>query len=124
METTGLTEILNLWLSYAAICAGVSLLLAIVLLIFAFNRVRQLNIPVDADLTTTLLAVPIYVVLAIDLLDLALDFLALPIVWVVLDRMRLRALRNVSSIETLIPLTGPIPTMTIAWIAVRLGLRF
>ena len=116
-------ELINTYLTYAAICAGVSFLLAIVMLVLAFRSVRHLDIPPDADLTTTLRAVPIFVVLAIDLLDLSLDMLAVPIVWIVLDRMKLRALRNVSSIEVLIPFTGPIPTMTIAWVLVRLGLR-
>lgn len=110
-------------LTYALMCAGASVLLAIVMLILAFRSVRNLDIPENADLTTTLRAVPIFVVLGIDLLDLGLDMLAVPIVWVVLDRMKLRALRNVSSIEVLIPFTGPIPTMTIAWVLVRLGLR-
>lgn len=107
------------------ICAGVSVLLGTLLLVLAVQQVRHLNIPPDADLTTTLQHVPLLVVVAIDLLDLGLDVLALPIVWIVLDRMNLRALRNVSSIEVLIPFTGPIPTMTLAWLAVRvLGVRF
>ena len=116
-------DFLQPYLTYFLICAGASLLLAFALLIVAFNKVRRLDIPPNADLTTTLLAIPIIVVIGIDLLDLALDFLALPLVWVVLDRMKLRALRNVSSIEVLIPFTGPIPTFTLAWIAVRMGVR-
>ena len=124
MELSNTTDVINLWLSYAAICAGVSFLISIVLLVAAFAQVRKLNIPEDADLTDTLLAIPMIVVLGIDMLDLALDFLAVPIVWVILDRMKLRALRNVSSIEALVPLTGPIPTMTLCWIAVRMGFRF
>lgn len=116
-------ELINTYLSYAAMCAGAALLLALVMLVLAFRAVRRIDIPPNANLTTTLRAVPIYVVLAIDLLDLALDIFAVPIVWVVLDRMNLRALRNVSSIEVLIPFTGPIPTMTIAWVLVRMGLN-
>jgi hypothetical protein len=49
-----------------------------------------------------------------------LDILAAPVVWVVLDRLGLRALRNVSAIEALIPFTQPIPTLTASWIWVRL----
>ena len=116
-------DFLQPYFSYFLICAGVSLLLSFALLVVAFNKVRHLDIPKNADLTTTLLAIPLTVVVGIDLLDLALDFLALPIVWIVLDRMKLRALRNVSSIEVLIPFTGPIPTFTLAWIAVRMGVR-
>lgn len=111
------------YLTYFLLCAGASLLLSFVLLVVAFNKVRQLDIPENATLTDTLLAIPLTVVVGIDLLDLALDIFALPIVWIVLDRMKLRALRNVSSIEALIPFTGPIPTMTLAWLAVRMGVR-
>ncbi len=101
--------------------ACVSVSLAIVCFALAVKKLRHLDIPPDADLTTTLLAVPIYVVLAIDLLDLGLDMLAAPIVWVALDWLNLRALRNVSSAEALIPFTGPIPSLTIAWLVVRIA---
>lgn len=109
---------------YVLACLGSVLLLAIVLLFVAVRQMKQLEIPADADLTTTLLHIPIVVVLGIDLLDFALDFLALPIVWVLLDRMGLRALRNISAIEALIPFTQPVPTLTLAWVAVRMGMRF
>ncbi len=116
------TSFLRTSLTYLLLCSGTALFLAIVLLIAAFSRVRNLNIPPDAGFRTTLSAVPIYVVIAIDLLDLSLDFLSVPIVWIVLDRLNLRGLRDVSAIEALIPFTGPIPTLTLCWIGVRLGL--
>ena len=56
----------------------------------------------------------------IDLLDFALDFLAAPISWIILDRLGLKALRGVSTVESLIPFTQAIPTMTLAWVWVRL----
>lgn len=107
------------------ICAGVSLTLSVVLLAIAVGQVRKINVPPDADFTTTLLYTPLLVVLGIDLLDLALDVLAAPIAWIILDRMGLKALRNVSAVEALVPFTQPIPTLTLAWLAVRvLGVRF
>ena len=58
-------------------------------------------------------------VLFLDVLDLALDFLSAPIAWVVLDRLGLKGLRGIATFESLIPFTQAIPTMTLAWIAVR-----
>ena len=108
---------------------GIFVLSCIALFLFflalAYRRLRHLDIPPDADLTETLQVIPFFLVLAIDFLDLGLDFLAAPIVWIVLDRFGLKALRNVSTIEAIIPFTNPIPTMTLAWLAVRvLGIRF
>jgi hypothetical protein len=54
------------------------------------------------------------------LLDLTLDFLAAPFAWIILDKLNLRALRNIATIEAVIPGTQVIPTLTIAWIVVRL----
>ncbi|MGB1250628.1 MAG: hypothetical protein ACPG8W_08465 [Candidatus Promineifilaceae bacterium] len=119
-----LTNTLQTYAPYFIYCFGAVLLLAIALLIVAVRQMQKIDIPENADLTTTLLAIPIVVVIGIDLLDLALDFLALPIVWVLLNRMGLRALRNISAVEALVPFTQPIPTLTLAWIAVRAGVRF
>jgi len=41
------------------------------------------------------------------------------LVWFLLRRNNLHALRNVATVEALIPISGPIPTLTIAWIAAR-----
>ena len=104
---------------------GVCLTLAGILLTIAQRQASKINIPDNADFVTTLQNVPFYVVLGIDLLDLALDFLATPITWVFLDQMGLKALRNVSAIEAVIPGTQVIPTLTFAWIAVNVfGVRF
>ena len=122
-----MNEFINTFRSFAPYllyCMGACLLLSIALLTVAVRQMRRIDIPDNADLTTTLLAIPLVVVLGLDLLDFALDFLALPIVWVLLNNMKLRALRNVSAVEALVPFTQPIPTLTIAWIAVRLGVRF
>ena len=56
---------------------------------------------------------------SIELSDLALDVFSAPIIWMILNRTGLQALRNTAAIEALIPITGPIPTLTIAWFAAR-----
>jgi hypothetical protein len=103
-----------------AIWVGVCLTLALLLFIFVVRKIRRLDIPAGATLSETLHAVPFALVAFIDLLDLGLDVFAVPFTWVVLDRLNLRALRNVSALEALVPFTGPIPTLTLAWVWVRL----
>jgi hypothetical protein len=89
-------------------------------LLLLHRRLRRLNLPSDASLATTLRAVPLSLVVALDLLDLGLDVFATPIVWLVLSRYRLQALRNVAALEAIIPLTQVVPTLTVAWLAVRI----
>ncbi len=98
---------------------GVSLCLFALIIALTYRRLRQLDIPDDATLSETLHIVPISLVVALDILDLGLDIFAAPIVWLTLDWLGLRSLRNISAVEALIPFTGPIPTMTLAWLAVR-----
>lgn len=97
----------------------VGLLISILLLAYALRTMRHLDIPPDAGLADTLHATPFTVVLGIDLLDLTLDVLAAPAAWIILDRLGLKALRNMATIEALIPGTQIIPTLTLAWIIVR-----
>lgn len=109
--------------SIGLVAAGilvVNLIVFTILITLAYRRIKHLDIPADADFVQTLHLVPLFLVLAIDLLDLTLDFLAFPFVWIILDRMGLNALRNVSAVESIIPFTQPIPTLTLAWIGVRL----
>lgn len=114
------TEIVrNIGLIFSAILL-VSLVLGAILMAIAAIKLRKLDIPIDAGFIETLHYTPIIVVVAVDLLDLALDFLAAPISWAILDRLGLRALRTVSAVEALIPGTQLIPTMTLCWFAVRL----
>ena len=99
---------------------AVSLVLALLLFIFVIRRLRRLNVPPGAGYGETLLYTPLSLVLFVDLLDWGLDILAAPVVWIVLDRFGLKALRNVSTVEALIPFTQFIPTLTVSWIWVRL----
>jgi hypothetical protein len=89
-------------------------------LIFAYRRIRGLEIPADATFAETLLLTPLSIVIAVDLLDLALDILAAPLSWAILDRLGLKALRGVATFEALIPGTQFIPTMTLCWLGARL----
>ncbi len=102
------------------IVMGTALVLALLLLGVVLRQVRKIDVPPDAGFGETLLHTPFVVVLFIDLLDLGLDFLAAPFAWVLLDRWGLKALRNVSAVEAIIPFTQAIPTLTLAWIWVRI----
>ena len=113
-------ELFSTYLSYLLIIMGTSFVLFLLIIGFAVRRVRQANIPADASFAETLRLAPFSIVLAIDLLDLSLDFLAVPIVWVLLNKLGLKALREVSAVEALIPGTQLIPTLTLCWLGVRL----
>jgi hypothetical protein len=99
--------------------AGVGLLLSLLLLGWVVWRVRRINIPEDADPLTALRATPFIVVVLLDLLDLSLDFLSAPFSWVLLGYLGLKPLRGVTVVESLIPGTQFLPTMTVAWIVAR-----
>lgn len=99
---------------------GVGLVLTLLLLGWIIWRVRRINIPQDADVMTALRATPFVVVLVLDLLDFTLDILAAPFSWTLLGYLGLKPLRGVTTVESLIPGTQLIPTMTIAWIIARL----
>jgi hypothetical protein len=100
--------------------ASAALVLALILLAIIIVQVRRIHVPPGADFAETLLYTPFLVVAFLDVLDLALDFLSAPIAWIVLDRLGLKGLRGVATVESFIPFTQAIPTMTLAWIGVRL----
>ncbi len=102
-----------------AVVAVLSLLGAAVLLAHTYRRLKRLNVPEGAGFFTTIRLVPLGLVVALDLLDLALDVFSTPIIWLILSRLRLQGLRDIASFEALVPFTGPIPTLTIAWFAAR-----
>ncbi|HJX26709.1 MAG TPA: hypothetical protein VJ885_02260 [Thermoanaerobaculia bacterium] len=96
-----------------------ALLLAGVALLLAIRKLRKIRLPADADFFTAIRAVPFSLVAGLDLLDLGLDTFSAPIIYFILNRTGLQALRNVAAFEAFIPFTGPIPTLTIAWLVAR-----
>ncbi len=98
---------------------GVVLVLAVLLLGWIIWRVRRINLPANADWVTAMRATPLVVVLVLDLLDFSLDFLSAPIAWGLLSYLGLKPLRAVTVIESLIPGTQLLPTMTAAWVVAR-----
>src|SRR5262245_20062579 len=100
-----------LGVSGVAIIAG-----AIALLVMAAQSVRDIQIPEDADFFETMQLIPITIPIALDLLDLVLDVFSAPIAWIVLDMLGLGALKMITVLESIIPGTQLIPTMTLAWI--------
>jgi len=99
---------------------GVAGILALILLVIIIIQVRRIHVPPNAGFAETLLYTPFLVVLFLDVLDLALDFLSAPIAWIVLDRLGLKALRGFATVESFVPFTQMIPTMTMSWIGARL----
>ncbi len=109
--------------SFALVLGGImlaSLISGLLVLAFAYRRLKKIRVPKDADFFTTVRAVPLALVVGLDLLDLGLDSFSAPLEWLILNRLGLTALRNVATFEALIPFTGPIPTLTLAWIAARI----
>jgi hypothetical protein len=102
------------------ICIAAAISAAIALLVVAAKQIRDLDIPEDADFFETMRAIPITVPIALDLLDLGLDFFAAPVAWIILEMLGLGALKAITIIEAIIPGTNLIPTMTIAWAFTRL----
>jgi hypothetical protein len=113
----GLRELL---LAFAVVSL-VALVAAGVLVLLLWRRLRRLKLRPGAGFWETLRAVPLGLVVILDLLDLALDVLATPVVWWLLSRLNLRALREVAAVEALIPFTGPLPTMTLCWVLARVS---
>jgi hypothetical protein len=97
----------------------IALALSGLVLAVAFRRLRHIRLPPNPDFFTTVRAVPLSLVVGLDLLDLALDSFASPIIWFLLRRANLEALRKVATVEAILPFTGPIPTLTLAWLAAR-----
>ena len=98
---------------------GITLTLALLLLVWIIWRVRRINLPPDADWITAMRATPFVVVLMLDLLDFSLDFFSAPFAWIILSYLGLKPLRAVTTIESLIPGTQFLPTMTAAWVIAR-----
>lgn len=97
----------------------IGVVLGSLLIALVYRRLKRVNVPPNADFFTTIRAVPLALVIGLDLLDMALDIFATPIVWLILSKFKLQALRNVAAVEALVPFTQPVPTLTLAWIAAR-----
>lgn len=98
----------------------IGVVLGVIVLALVWRSLGRIKVPPNADFFTTVRAVPLGLVVGLDLLDLGLDMFAAPIVWMILNRFKLQALRNVAAVEALVPFTQPVPTLTIAWFAARL----
>jgi hypothetical protein len=103
-----------------ALTTVISLSLAAGVLYLAYRKLRRIKIAADSDFLTTVRAVPLSLVVGLDLLDLGLDVFSTPITWLILDRLGLKALRNVATIKAVIPIGDMIPALTLAWIGARL----
>lgn len=123
MPELDLPPVLQRLLVILAVLALVALLAALVLLAVLWRRLRHLRLPPGLGFWETLRRVPLGLVVTLDLLDLALDVFAAPVVWFLLGRLNLRALREVATVEALVPATGLLPTMTVCWLLARLGLQ-
>jgi hypothetical protein len=102
---------------------GAGILLSIILMIFVVWRIKKIEIPPDANFFDALRYTPLIIVITLDVLDFAFDFLSAPIGWGLLTFLGLDPLRGVAAIEAVIPGTQLIPLMTLAWIFVRFADR-
>jgi hypothetical protein len=115
-----MSEELRLLINIAAVIMVFSLAMALLLLAVAIRQVKKIRVPPSAGFVATLQGTPFVVVLGLDLLDLALDVLAAPLAWVILEYLGLKGLQTVTVIESLFPGTQLIPTLTLCWAAARL----
>lgn len=103
-------------LTFSAIGLGLTLFV----LGWVIWRVRRIQLPQEAGFFTALRATPLVVVILLDLLDMSLDFLSAPIAWTLLSHLGLSPLIGVTVVESLIPGTQLLPTMSIFWVISRL----
>ncbi len=101
------------------VVSAVGLTLSLAVLGWVLWRVRKIQLPVGADALTALRMTPLAVVILLDLLDLSLDIFSAPVSWTILGYLGLSPLRGVTVVESLIPGTQLLPTMTLAWLGAR-----
>ena len=100
--------------------AGVGILISLALFGWIIWRVKRIQLPPGADFLTALRATPLAVVILLDLLDFSLDIFSAPLAWTLLGYLGLKPLRGVTIVESLIPGTQFLPTMTGVWIIAHL----
>ncbi|MBN1317116.1 MAG: hypothetical protein JXA42_16660 [Anaerolineales bacterium] len=115
-----MSEELKTWINIAALVMVIAFVSGGLLLAIAVRQLKKIKIPPNAGFVATLQGIPLILVLGLDLLDLALDFLAAPVAWVILEYMGLKGLQAVTVVEGLVPGTQLIPTLTVCWIISRL----
>jgi hypothetical protein len=115
-----MSEELKLFLNVAAVVVACSLAAAVLLIYLAVRQVKRIRVPPGAGFVATLQGTPLVLVLGLDFLDLALDILAAPLAWVILEYLGLKGLRTMTVVESLLPGTQLIPTLTLSWIVARL----
>lgn len=106
-------------LAVAGIALIIGLAAAVLLGVWVLVRVRQLRLPEGLGFMAALRVTPLSVVILLDLLDFSLDIFGAPVAWSLLSYLGLQPLRGVTVVESLIPGTQLLPTMTIAWLASR-----
>jgi hypothetical protein len=114
------SEELKTWINIAALVMVIALVSSGFLLALAVRQLKRIKLPPNAGFVATLQGIPLILVLGLDLLDLALDFLAAPVAWVILEYLGLKGLQAVTVLEGLVPGTQFIPTLTVCWIVSRL----
>ena len=114
---------LQILLYYLLGLIGSGILLSIILVVLVVWRIKKIDIPSDVDFFEALRYTPLIIVITLDVLDFAFDFLSAPIGWGLLTFLGLDPLRGVAAIEAVIPGTQLIPLMTLAWIFVRFADR-
>jgi hypothetical protein len=115
-----MSDTIATFLQYLLLAMAIALVLGLLGLGLMYRSIRRLRVPENADYFTTLRYIPLPLAVVLDLLDFGLDMLAAPVAWVVLDRLRLRGLRNKAAVEALIPFTQAIPTFTLSWVLARM----
>lgn len=102
-----------------AVAVLIVLALAAAAIYLAYRKLRRIRIAADSDFFTTVRAVPLSLVIGLDLLDLGLDVFSTPITWMLLDRLGLKSLRNIATVKAVVPVLDMIPALTLAWLAAR-----
>jgi hypothetical protein len=112
----------NLLIAFGVV-ALLATITAALIIWWLYGRLKVLRIARDAELGETLRKVPLLLVVALDLLDMSLDVFSAPFVWLLLDRVGLKKLRNLATAAAVIPGTQILPLLTISWFLARLGGR-